>query len=161
MRLVLDPNGWIETQKLLDAFHKKGFALSFENLEYVVANNDKKRFAFNEDKTKIRASQGHSVKIDLALQASAPPQILFHGTIQQNLASIQEKGLLKGKRNHVHLSKDEETAQKVGARHGKNIVILKVKTAEMHEKGFAFFLSENGIWLSDHVPSEFIDLPNH
>lgn len=154
--ISLDENGWTDSQILLKALQKR-LKISFENMETVVAENDKQRFAFNADKTLIRANQGHSVEIDLDLKAQNPPSMLFHGTIEANRKSIAEKGLLKGKRNHVHLSKDTETAEKVAKRHGANLLILKVLSAEMQAEGFLFFQSDNGVWLTDQVPSKFID----
>lgn len=151
--LMLDKNGWASVEELI---HKFGTPpLSIDILETVVAMNDKKRFAFNDDKTCIRANQGHSVTIDLALEAIEPPALLFHGTATKNLQSIKSQGLLKGSRHHVHLSIDESTAKKVGSRYGVP-VILKVKAKEMHEAGFTFFMSENGVWLTDHVPVRFL-----
>jgi putative RNA 2'-phosphotransferase len=132
--------------------------LSMDILQAVVNNNDKKRFAFNDDKTKIRANQGHSVDIDLALKPSEPPPILFHGTASKNLQSIKSQGLLKGSRQHVHLSVDETTAKKVGSRHGSPVV-LKVKTGDMVAANFKFYISDNGVWLIDHVPSRYLSFP--
>lgn len=154
--ISLDENGWTDSQMLLKALQKR-LKITFEDMEIVVAENDKQRFAFNEDKTRIRASQGHSVEINLALKPKTPPAILFHGTVEANRKSISEKGLLKGKRNHVHLSKDIETAEKVAKRHGSNLLILRILSTEMQEAGFVFFQSDNGVWLTDHVPSRFID----
>ncbi len=154
--IVLDENGWTDSQMLLKALQKR-LKISFAEMETVVAENDKQRFAFNVEKTLIRASQGHSIEIDLNLKPQIPPLVLFHGTIEANRKSIQEKGLLKGKRNHVHLSKDTETAEKVAKRHGANLLILKVLSEEMQNAGFLFFQSDNGVWLTDHVPSRFID----
>jgi len=153
--IVLDKNGWTDTQKLLEALKKK-IELDLTDLQSVVFENDKQRFAFNDDQTRIRASQGHSVSIDLDLQPTQAPPILLHGTVQKNKESIQKNGLWKGKRNHVHLSKDQETAQKVALRHGKDLLILQIDAKKMQEEGFLFFLSQNGVWLTDHVPSRFI-----
>lgn len=149
----LDKNGWADVTELIEKFGTP--PLSMETLEIVVEKNDKKRFAFKDDKTKIRANQGHSVKIDLGLEPTEPPAILFHGTAMKNLQSIESKGLEKGSRHHVHLSEDESTAKKVGKRYGVPVV-LKVKAREMHEAGYTFFVSENGVWLSDHVPVNFL-----
>jgi putative RNA 2'-phosphotransferase len=155
IEINLDEQGWVAVQVLLDAFAKHLFPLTLEELELVVAENNKKRFAFNEDKTQIRASQGHSIEVDLGYDPAQPPEFLFHGTATQFIDSIRAKGLVKQKRHHVHLSADEATALNVGARHGKPIV-LKVKALEMYEKGIAFFISENGVWLTDHVPTEYV-----
>jgi putative RNA 2'-phosphotransferase len=154
--LNLDENGWVETQELLEKLAKNNKKIDLQSLEEVVANNDKKRFAFNADKTKIRASQGHSIEVNLGYTAIEPPEALFHGTATRFLDSIQEQGLLKGNRHQVHLSKDMGTATNVGSRHGK-VVVMKVKALEMHKAGFEFFVSENQVWLTDHVPVEFLE----
>ena len=156
--LSLDDGGWIGVTELLAAVAKSGRRLDRETLHEVVATNDKKRFAFSEDGTRIRASQGHSIPIDLGLTALAPPERLFHGTAQRNLDSIREKGLLAGRRHHVHLSLDAETARSVGGRHGKP-VILVIHALEMHEAGTEFLRSDNGVWLVDHVPPHHIEFP--
>ena len=135
-----------------------GFTLSLEELKQVVANNDKQRFAFSEDLSMIRANQGHSVKVELDFAEQRPPAILFHGTAVRNLGSIQAKGLLKGKRHHVHLSADEATALKVGLHYGKP-VILKIQALHMHDQGIPFLLSENGVWLTQYVAPQFIEFP--
>lgn len=153
--LQLDENGWASVSEFLDKMNSKGNNLDFESLEEIVATNDKKRFAFNDEKTKIRASQGHSVTIDLALQKIVPPEILFHGTVEKFISEIKSKGLLKMRRQHVHLSKDKETAIKVGSRRG-NPIILIVDCAKMYQDGFKFYQSENGVWLTDTVPSNYI-----
>ena len=152
----LDKNGWISVDELIEKFGMP--PLSMEILEIVVAENDKKRFAFNDDKTKIRANQGHSVKIDLGLEPTEPPALLFHGTATKNLEAIKNQGLIKGSRHHVHLSTDEWTAKKVGSRYGVP-AILKLKAKEMHAAGYDFFVSENNVWLTDHVPVQFLIFP--
>lgn len=153
--LQLDENGWTTVSDFLTKMNAKGNTLDFASLEEIVATNDKKRFAFNDDKTKIRASQGHSVTIDLALNEIIPPEALFHGTVEKFMSEIKLKGLLKMSRQHVHLSNDKETAIKVGSRRG-NAIILIVNSAEMHQDGYKFFQSENGVWLTDHVPAKYI-----
>lgn len=155
--LELDENGWANVEELLSKSNKKNVRFSIETLEEVVETNDKKRFAFNDSKTKIRANQGHSIKtIDLELQTIEPPAFLYHGTVGKFMASIKEKGLQKMSRQHVHLSSDLETAIKVGNRRGQAI-ILSVRAIDMHNKGYTFYQSENGVWLTDSVPVEFID----
>lgn len=154
--ITLDANGWTSVNILLEKINVEPYSLSMETLEEVVATNNKKRFAFNEDKTMIRASQGHSVNIDLALQPIVPPSYLYHGTVEKFITSIQEKGLIKGTRQHVHLSADKETAINVGSRRGKPI-ILTIRSGEMHAQNHSFFQSENGVWLTDTVPPEFIE----
>ncbi|MEM6719809.1 MAG: RNA 2'-phosphotransferase [Bacteroidota bacterium] len=153
--ITLDENGWTSVAILLEKINAEEYSLSMEELEQIVATNTKKRFSFNDDNTKIRANQGHSVKVDLALQPKEPPNILYHGTVEKFLESIQSQGLIKGSRHHVHLSADKATATNVGSRRGKPI-ILTVKSGEMHAQGHIFYESENGVWLTEAVPSEFI-----
>ncbi|PAC29034.1 RNA 2'-phosphotransferase [Flectobacillus sp. BAB-3569] len=155
--IQLDENGWVEVSILLQNMTKLQTQISFEQLKEVVDTNNKKRFSFNDDLSKIRANQGHSIEVDLALQTQIPPNILYHGTVEKNLDSIFEKGLSKMNRHHVHLSADTETAQKVGMRHGKPI-ILTIESKQMYDQGYVFYLSENQVWLTDSVPSEFIRL---
>ncbi|MDB6174401.1 MAG: 2-phosphotransferase [Chthoniobacteraceae bacterium] len=157
--LKLDQSGWIGVEMLLDACRKHGMLLKQADLEEVVATNEKKRFAFSEDGRQIRASQGHSVEVALGYPPQPPPRELFHGTATRFLDAIRKEGLCKGARHHVHLSSDAETAQKVGHRHGKPVVLI-VRTAEMQTRGHAFFLSENGVWLTESVPAEFIVFPD-
>ena len=154
--LQLDDNGWAQVDELLTKINRHQPELTFKLLEEVVYTNDKRRFAFNEDKTKIRASQGHSVKIDLNYTSVEPPEYLYHGTVNKFLDQIKEKGLLKMSRNHVHLSEDVETATKVATRRGKPI-ILKVSSGEMFTNGVEFFKSENGVWLTDAVAPDYIE----
>jgi putative RNA 2'-phosphotransferase len=122
-----------------------------------VAKNDKQRFSFDDTGTRIRANQGHSVEVDLELTPREPPEILYHGTTTAALNSILETGLQRMKRHHVHLSVDTHTAQRIGSRHGK-AVILRVKALEMRRAGHEFFCSDNGVWLVDEVPSAFLEM---
>ncbi len=153
--IVLDENGWTDVSLLIEKTNKTGIVLDFETLKHIVETNPKKRFAFNSDLTKIRASQGHSVEVDLGYVPQKPPEVLYHGTTDSALSSIMQTGIEKRSRQHVHLSKDEETAIKVGQRHGK-AVILQVLAQKMFDEGFQFFLSDNGVWLTDEVPVRFI-----
>lgn len=153
--LSLQPGGWVPVDVLLSASERAGFAISYDDLIECVETNDKKRFSFDDTGDLIRANQGHSVEVDLQLEQEEPPAVLFHGTVERFLASIMAEGLKKGKRHHVHLSKDGETARKVGARRDKPI-ILKVDAGKMHSQGFRFFVSVNGVWLTDAVPVEFL-----
>ncbi len=153
--ICLDQNGWADVDLIIQGFNKKGLDLNFQFLKEVVDTNEKKRFAFNNDFTKIRANQGHSKQVDLNLKSIEPPDTLFHGTATRFWESISEKGLIKKGRQHVHLSKDKETAKKVGIRHGK-LLILYINSKLMYQKGHVFFLSDNGVWLTDYVPVEFI-----
>lgn len=154
----LDAEGWIEVDTLLNAMRKSGTRIDRELLEHVVEQNDKQRFCFSDDGRKIRANQGHSVPVELGLEPLEPPDILFHGTATRFLDSIRKQGLLPKGRQQVHLSPDEQTAIKVGQRHGK-VVVLRVLTGEMHKKGFRFYCSKNGVWLTDTVPPEFLSFP--
>ncbi|SFJ54887.1 RNA 2'-phosphotransferase [Thermoflavimicrobium dichotomicum] len=147
----LDKNGWVGVEELLDACRKHGVLLDRETLVRIVETNDKQRFAFSEDGQKIRANQGHSVPIDLNLEPIEPPERLYHGTADRFFPSIRKKGLIKGNRHHVHLSKNPITARQVGKRHG-NPVILQVLAREMYQDGYTFFKSANGIWLTEFVP---------
>jgi len=151
----LNPNGWIEVEVLLEALASHGRPMSRADLERLVRESDKQRFAFSEDGERIRANQGHSVEVDLGLAPQTPPEILYHGTVDRFLDSILATGLRKGERHHVHLSADVETARKVGQRRGKP-VILEVRSGDMHRAGQTFLLSGNGVWLVDHVPTQFI-----
>ncbi|MRX39454.1 RNA 2'-phosphotransferase [Flavobacterium sp. LC2016-23] len=157
--LKLDENGWADVAELIEKCSKNGNSLNpltTELLDYVVENNDKKRFAFNEDKTKIRASQGHSISVELNLTEVEPSEFLFHGTVVKFIESIKKDGLQKMSRQHVHLSKDRETATKVGSRRGVP-QILTIKSGEMFKDGFRFYLSENNVWLTDEVPVRYIE----
>ena len=153
--LTLQPGGWVLVDDLLSASERAGFAISYDELIECVETSDKKRFSFDDTGNLIRANQGHSVAVDLQLDEKQPPDVLFHGTVERFLASIMADGLKKGKRHHVHLSSDTETARKVGARRGKPI-ILQVDARKMHSEGFKFFLSANGVWLTDAVPAAFL-----
>lgn len=155
--IELDAAGWTDVDKLLDALHAHGVELTRAELDDIVASSDKQRFALSADGTKIRANQGHSVQVELGLPTLAPPDVLYHGTVDAALSGIRAQGLVKGQRHHVHLSADIETAKKVGGRRGKPVV-LAIKAGEMHRAGHAFYRSENGVWLVDHVPVQFIEL---
>ena len=140
---------------LLAAAEKNGFPISYDELVDCVETNDKQRFAFDETGDLISANQGHSVEVDLQLEEREPPEFLYHGTVERFLPSILEEGLIRGKRHHVHLSKDVETARKVGSRRGKP-VILTVDTGRMNRDGHKFLLSANGVWLTDSVPPGYL-----
>ncbi len=153
--LELEVGGWVEVTRLLAACRQNQFFLQLDELEEVVRRNDKKRFSFNENGTKIRANQGHSVKIDLQLDPQIPPDLLYHGTGHKAVSSILNEGLAKMARHHVHLSSDRATAKKVGQRHGKP-VIFQVDTEAMQKAGYLFYHSDNGVWLVDRVPPEYL-----
>lgn len=153
--LVLDPHGWADINELLAKMKKAGRRLSHEELSKIVLNNDKKRFTLSEDGKRIRAAQGHSVTIDLNLQPKAPPEELYHGTATSSLDAIFSEGLKPGRRQQVHLSLDIDTARKVGERHGKPTV-LRVNSGEMYRAGHEFFQADNGVWLTNFVPAQYL-----
>jgi putative RNA 2'-phosphotransferase len=157
--IALDEQGWVAIDELLVACAAHGRPIAREELEAVVATSDKRRFAVSDDGLRIRASQGHSVEVDLGYAPAEPPERLYHGTATRNLASIRAEGLNKGSRHHVHLSSDDATARSVGARYGKPIV-LTIRAGEMARDGFPFYLSANGVWLTDHVPVRYVDEPS-
>ena len=153
--IKLDGNGWADVEELLEKINASGWTVTFAELEKVVRENDKQRYSFNEDKTKIRANQGHSVKVDVELEEKTPPKFLYHGTIERNEKSIAAQGLVKGSRLYVHLSADVETAQKVAARRRGKPIIYKIFAQKMYEDGYKFFQSKNGVWLTDAVPPKY------
>jgi putative RNA 2'-phosphotransferase len=156
--LALDENGWANVDELLRLASQSGRPLTRPILEQIVAESDKQRFAFSDDGRRIRANQGHSLAVDLALPPSQPPEMLYHGTASRFLDSIRAGGLQAGSRQHVHLSLDVATAIKVGQRHGKPVV-LEVRAGAMHAAGNPFYLSANGVWLTERVPVEFLTFP--
>lgn len=153
--LNLDENGWADVTALIEKCNQHNVILSKILLDEIVATNEKQRFAFNDDKSKIRANQGHSITVELDLEEKMPPEILYHGTAERFLDSILKNGILKQSRQQVHLSANIDTAQKVGTRHGKPVV-LTVKAAAMYNAGHKFYLSQNGVWLTDSVHPEFL-----
>lgn len=155
INIRLDEQGWTNVQDLIVQLNKNNYAITLEMLEHVVRSNKKRRFSFNEDKTKIRANQGHSIEVALGYEAKEPPAVLYHGTAQRFLESIMKTGLQKKERHHVHLSADTQTAIAVGQRYGKP-VLLQILAREMFARGYSFYLSDNNVWLTDHVPVEYI-----
>jgi len=155
--LTLEPGGWVPVDALLRACRSHSFALTIEDLREVVERNDKQRFSFDEAGTRIRANQGHSVEVDLELEPASPPAVLFHGTGLRHLDSNMRAGLRRAGRHHVHLSTDTATATRVGARHGRPVV-LEVAAARMREDGFAFYVTANGVWLTLAVPTVYLSL---
>jgi len=153
--LTLRPGGWVPVDDLLAAASAHGFPIAYDELVECVETNDKRRYSFDETGDLVRANQGHSVEVDLQLEGREPPSVLYHGTVDRFLPSIQADGLNKGRRHHVHLSADRETARKVGARRGRPVV-LTVDAARMHGDGHAFFRSANGVWLTDRVPPGYL-----
>lgn len=153
--IQLEENGWTDVQTLLTKMNEAGKSIDLETLNAIVEADNKGRYSFNIDKTRIRANQGHSVEIDLGYQATTPPDILYHGTANRFIESILSIGLEKRNRHHVHLTADRQTAVTVGKRHGKP-VILEVLAKEMLESGYEFYVSDNGVWLTDHVPVKYL-----
>lgn len=153
--LTLDAAGWAPVAGVLAALAREGLETSEALLQAVVEENDKRRFELSEDGERIRARQGHSVAVEGGWEAATPPPVLWHGTVERFLEAILREGLTKQQRHHVHLSADIETASKVGARRGE-AVILTVDAAAMEADGHAFALSSNGVWLTDHVPPQYL-----
>lgn len=153
--LTLDAEGWVDVEALLAAMAREGKAINRARLERVVANNDKQRYGFDETGTRIRARQGHSLKVEMNFAAVAPPPRLWHGTVERFIRPIFVEGLKPGRRQHVHLSADIDTARAVGARRGRPVV-LTVDAAAMQAAGHEFYLSDNGVWLTAAVPPGFL-----
>jgi putative RNA 2'-phosphotransferase len=153
--ITLDREGWVSVSRLLEAFEAHGFRLAPDELQQIVRTNDKQRFSFSPDGLLIRASQGHSVEVELGYEPSQPPPVLYHGTAERSLPSIKSQGLSRGRRHHVHLSEQEETATAVGRRYGKPVV-LRIASGQMHTDGHLFFRSANGVWLTEQVPARYI-----
>jgi putative RNA 2'-phosphotransferase len=156
--ISLDRQGWISVDVLLAALAAHGTAVTRVDLEQVVRNNSKQRFAISDDGQRIRANQGHSIKIDLGYATTPPPSVLYHGTTERNLESIRAKGLEKRARHHVHLSATFEAAHQVGNRHGRPLV-LSIDAAHMHTDGYVFHVTPNGVWLVDAVPARYLRFP--
>ncbi len=152
--ITLDEHGWASVEELIEGISKTE-PIDLVLLEKIVAEDEKQRYSFNEDHTLIRANQGHSISVDVELEKKTPPDVLWHGTGEKFVAAIDEQGLIPKSRLYVHLSSDVETATKVGSRHGKP-VIYKVDTKRMTEDGIAFFQSVNGVWLTKHVPVQYL-----
>lgn len=155
--LTLEAGGWVRVEDLLAACARARFQVSRDELRYVVEHNDKKRFSFDETGERIRANQGHSTEVDLRLELRTPPDVLYHGTATHVVDTLLKDGIQRMSRHHVHLSTSVETATAVGKRHGKP-VILRVDAAAMHRAGIHFYCSENGVWLTDEVPPQYLHL---
>jgi putative RNA 2'-phosphotransferase len=154
--ITLDDAGWVTVDELLEALRRNGRPISLEELREVVRTNDKQRFAFSEDELRIRANQGHSIEVELDHAPATPPETLYHGTAERNLASIRATGLQKGERHHVHLSENRQTAEAVGRRYGK-LVLLTIRSGDMSRAGFTFYKTPNNVWLVGAVPAEFME----
>lgn len=152
--ISLDEHGWADVDELIAGISRT-HELDRDILEEIVRTDDKQRYSFNEDKTLIRANQGHSIPVDVELEEVKPPEELWHGTGEKYVLSIKEQGLIPKSRLYVHLSKDEETAVKVGKRHGKPVLYI-VKAGKMYRDGYKFYLSKNGVWLTKEVPVKYL-----
>jgi len=155
--VALDAQGWVDVGALLRAAAERGTALSRDELLEIVATNPKRRFDLDVTGNRIRANQGHSVEVDLALPPVVPPELLYHGTARIHLDSIRQGGLQRGQRQHVHLSADPDTARAVGQRHGSPVV-LRVASGRWHRAGAIFYLAKNGVWLTEQVPAEYLEI---
>lgn len=152
--ITLDGHGWADVEALLAGVCRTGRRIDMETLERIVRENNKKRYSFNEDHTKIRANQGHSLQVDVELREAKPPQYLYHGTAARFHSSIQQEGIRKMGRQYVHLSGDFRTAMEVGRRHGSPVVIT-IHAEAMAADGIAFYRSENGVWLCEYVDPQY------
>ncbi len=153
--ITLDEHGWADTEEMIAGINASGKQMDREILEEIVRTDEKQRYSFNEDKTLIRANQGHSIPVDVELPAAEPPEILWHGTGKKYEDAIDGQGLLPKSRLYVHLSGDTETAEKVGRRHGK-LLLYQVQAGRMHRDGYIFYRSVNGVWLTKAVPAEYL-----
>lgn len=156
--ITLNESGWVAVDELIEKTNAFGKRLTREELDIVVRENDKQRFQFSDDGTQIRASQGHSVEVELGYESAIPPETLHHGTPTQFVSSIQRDGLTKQRRHHVHLHADETIATSVGQRRGTP-VLLHIDAKRMADAGYTFYVTHNEVWLTDHVPPEFIRFP--
>lgn len=157
--ITLDEHGWANVEELLNGINNTGRKIDMEILEKIVATDNKQRYSFNQDKSLIRANQGHSIPVDVELEEQEPPEFLYHGTAARFLDSIMNEGLKPMSRLYVHLSKDTETALKVGKRHG-DPVILRIHSRDMYNDGYIFYLSENGVWLTKNVDVRYFEVIN-
>jgi putative RNA 2'-phosphotransferase len=153
--ITLDDFGWAKVEDLINGISKSGRTIDMNILEEIVRTDNKQRYSFNENKTKIRANQGHSIPVKVELKELEPPNTLYHGTARKSLEGIKYQGIKSMSRLYVHLSKDFETAKQVGSRHGE-AVILVVDAYRMYKNGIKFYLSENGVWLTEYVDPKYI-----
>lgn len=154
--IELDEHGWAKVDDLINGIEKGNHGFNFELLEEIVKTDNKNRYSFNEDKTLIRANQGHSIPVDVELKEKRPPEFLYHGTGEKYVESIDKIGLIPKSRLYVHLSKDTVTAEQVGKRHRKEVV-YQVNADQMYKDGYKFFLSVNNVWLTKEVPVKYLD----
>lgn len=156
INISLDEHGWANVNELIDGINSSDhYNINMEILEEIVRTDNKQRYSFNEDKTLIRANQGHSIPVDVELEEKVPPEFLYHGTAEKYVESIDKNGLIPKSRLYVHLSKDKETAVNVGKRHG-DVVLYMIASGAMFEDGYAFYKSVNGVWLTKEVPIKYL-----
>ena len=155
INITLDEHGWANVDELIEGVAKQYPGFDMIELEAIVRTDNKQRYSFNGDKTLIRANQGHSVPVDVELKEVEPPQYLYHGTATRFVTIISKEGLKPMSRLYVHLSKDFDTAIKVGSRHGKPFVYT-IDSGKMYQDGYKFYLSENGVWLTKEVPTKYL-----
>ena len=153
--ITLDEHGWANVEELITGINKAGRKIDMEILEEIVRTDNKKRYSFNEDKTLIRANQGHSIPVDVELKEAIPPKILYHGTASRFIDSIKQQGIKPMSRLYVHLSDNVGTAIKVGSRHGKYSVLI-IDTEKMYNDGIKFYLSENNVWLTKYIDWKYV-----
>ena len=154
--ITLDKHGWADVQKMIEGINATGRRIDMELLEEIVYTDEKERYSFDDSKKLIRANCSHSISVDVGLKEAVPPDVLYHGTATKSLESIKREGITSRSRLYVHLSKDIETAEKVGSRHGKSVV-LKLNTKKMVEDGVKFYLSVNNVWLTKYVDAKYIE----
>ncbi|HEK4597347.1 TPA: RNA 2'-phosphotransferase [Clostridioides difficile] len=155
--IKLDDYGYADVNELIEKINNTGRNINIEILEQIVKEDNKQRYSFNDDRSKIRANQGHSINVNVELRELEPPKYLYHGTATRFLDNIKNEGIIKQSRLYVHLSRDIDTAIKVGKRHGTP-VILKINTGKMYENGYKFYLSENNVWLCKYIPFEYVEI---
>jgi putative RNA 2'-phosphotransferase len=160
IEIILDEFGWANVEDLINGMCKSGKKLDRETLNRIVDENNKQRYSFNEDNTKIRANQGHSINVNIEFEEKIPPQYLYHGTAERFCTSIMNLGIQKQKRQYVHLSSDIKTAYAVGKRHGHPI-IMRIDAKKMYEEGFKFYISKNMVWLTDFVSVKYVTIETH
>lgn len=155
--ITLDEHGWASVNDLICGIEKNNPEFNMDILEQIVRTDNKQRYSFNDDRSLIRANQGHSVNVDVELKEKEPPEYLYHGTGEKYVKSINQDGLIPKSRLYVHLSKDIKTAENVGKRHGKEVV-YRINSGQMYRDGYKFYLSENGIWLTKEVPIKYLEM---
>lgn len=156
INITVDEHGWADVDELIAGINHTGKKISLPILKEIVANDSKQRYSFNQDDTLIRANQGHSISVDVELTEQEPPKFLYHGTASRFIGSIEKEGLKPMSRLYVHLSKDIDTAIKVGERHGIPVV-LKIYSGDMYQDGHKFYISENGVWLVKKIGTKYFE----